>query len=406
MIPILYSLIFYPLLILAFKILSFFDPKIKKGWELRQDKAWLRGELKPDLPVYWFHVSSGEFEYAKPVIRELKRKKPCQVLVTYFSPSVVNSLRATGEVDVFLPTPWDTPWNWQEFLTKYKPKCLAIARTDLWPQMIWQTDKNKIPSILFSATLPAHSPRVASFWGRLFYSFVTSHLTHISCVSEDDKDHFLRVNSQSSVSADGDTRFDQVFYRLEQSPPPANLLAFFPQKEKTFIAGSTWPEDEQIILPATRRLIDQGCKIILAPHEVSKSHLQKIENQLMLQKISYKKFSEIQPEDKFDLLLIDRVGILASLYPLASTAFVGGSFKKSVHSVMEPAAAGCFTLVGPFHHNSREALALKTKGFLKEVHSADEIIAASHSQPNSKEIMQFMKSHQGVSQTIANWLLK
>lgn len=407
-------------MLFVFFILSLFNKKIKDGFKLRK-LPWPQTE-KSNLPVYWFHVSSGEFEYAKPLIRELKKISECKILVTYFSPSVVKNIQNTPEVDYFCPSPWDFSWSISKFIKHFNPSYLALARTDLWPQMLLTAKKNKIPTLLFSATLPSHSARVASFWARLFYSLVIENLDHISCVTTEDEDNFKRILASAKTSVDGDTRFDQVFFRLQNSEPPQEIIKNLTisknthQNKKVFIAGSTWPEDEQIIIPALVRA--ENIFTLLVPHEVNKKHLDKIKLQLEKLNIPYVTYAELLSSENqtqnnvFELaplprvIIVDKVGILASLYSLADFAFIGGSFKKSVHSVMEAAASGCYTLVGPYHYNNREALLLKSKGYLKEVSNADEIkkILKSDVPKTKTEIIDFCKSQAGVSRIICRYI--
>jgi 3-deoxy-D-manno-octulosonic-acid transferase len=359
-----YTFVVFPLLYSAFKLLSFWNTKIKQGFELRKKKAWIK-PFDMGTKWIWFHVASGELEYAKPVIGELKKRAPqYKILVTFFSPSVLGALAKAKDIDLYVPMPWDTPWHWREFLNHYKPECLAIARTDTWPNMVWETRKKKTPSILFSATLPQQSGRYASFFGRIFYGSVIHSLSHISCVTRDDEANFKRLEEDVPTSVDGDTRFDQVISRIAER---RRLKNFVDHMAPCFVAGSTWSEDEAILVPALREPVDQGLKVIIAPHEPTADHLDELETRLQEFGISFCRYSQIADDASTApqaVIIIDRVGILADLYRVAQIAFVGGSFKKSVHSVMEPAAVGCLTLVGPYHYNNREALALKERGMV------------------------------------------
>lgn len=404
---------------LVFFLLSFANPKIKEGFRLRKNKSWLKADATG--PIIWIHVASGEFEYAKPVITRLKKLCPeHKILMTFFSPSVLKSALAFKDLDFAVPMPWDTAWHWKEFINNYKPKILAIARTDFWPQMLWQTRKANIPSLLFAATLPSTSGRVASFWGRLLYSDLLENLTYVSCVSVEDEDNFRRLDSRANISVDGDTRYDQVLLRLN-NPKHIKFTKAHNQKNdfdsaKILVAGSTWPEDEKILIPALPELLRWGLSVLLAPHEPTTSHLESLENQLKQNGISnlrYTKLVEQTKVPKGTVILIDEVGILAELYSLADFSFVGGSFKRSVHSVMEPAAAGAFTLMGPYHHNSREALALKKAGLAYEIGSTSDFKQAVETEFNLSQgeyekrkakILAFVNRHTGVSETIALWI--
>jgi 3-deoxy-D-manno-octulosonic-acid transferase len=397
-----YNFIFYPILHGGFLIAGLFNNKIRQGLAMRKNQSWIK-PIEKDVTWVWFHVSSGELEYAKPVMRILKANGQFKhkILVTHFSPSVVESLKKTKEVDLFVPMPWDTPWHWKKFLKHYKPKILAISRTDAWPNLVWQARKYKIPSLIFSATLPRHSGRVSSFWGRLFFESIFKDLNKISVVSAEDRDNFLRLSDDLPVSVDGDTRFDQAISRVAEN----RELPAWTQKlpSPVFIAGSTWPEDEHYLLPALKGI---NLTALIAPHEPTESHLCEIEKKLSQLGLTSVRFSQVKIPLTESIILVDRVGVLADLYRLGTLAFIGGSFKKSVHSVMEPAASGCFTFFGPYHHNNREALALKKIGLAKEVLTTEDIkkILLENNKADRQNILNFVQSHKGVSQKMALWI--
>lgn len=404
-----YTYILLPLLILGLKVLSFFDPKIKEGLVSRKGKPWIK-PFSPGKPWVWFHVSSGELEYAKPVMEKLKAISQYRILVTYFSPSAVKNLQKTPTIDMFVPMPWDSPWHWKEFLNHYKPVCLAIARTDTWPNMVWQSRKYNLPSLLFAATLPSHSGRAASFWGRLLYGTITDDLSFISCVSEEDLTNFKKLSEDVSISVDGDTRFDQVITRVKQNRPLKELNPGGP----TFVIGSSWPEDEKVVLPATLQAIQKGLKVVIAPHEPTTKHLEAIESFYKNHNLTCAFYSQISEwTGQEPVLVIDQIGILADLYRLGSIAFVGNSFKKAVHSVMEPAASGCLTTFGPFHYNNREAIALKKQNLAVELRNSQDLEAlllkeislnTDEKQKRSQDILSFVNQNAGVSEKVAQWI--
>jgi 3-deoxy-D-manno-octulosonic-acid transferase len=355
-----YDWLLLPLLILIFKLLGLMNPKIRQGLEMRKKKngvlPWL--DFIPNQKPIWIHCASGEFEYAKPVIRRLKELSPdCKIMVTYFSPSFAQAVRQFPGVDFATPLPWDTPALVKEFVEFHKPKVLLIARTDAWPEMLRQTTAAEIPSLLFSATLSERSLRTRMPWTS---AWVLRPLTQIFCVSEADAENFARLGLANKTQVAGDTRFDQVRLRL-QNPKP--LRSFLDSKDSSslpvFVAGSTWPEDEAVLLPVIARF-RSTLRWILVPHEPTDSHLRALETQLDQSGIPHQRYSQINSWQRAAVILVDQTGILAELYSRADFAFVGGSYRKTVHSVMEPLAAGCPTFVGPFYRNNREAIEFKT----------------------------------------------
>jgi 3-deoxy-D-manno-octulosonic-acid transferase len=145
------------------------------------------------------------------------------------------------------------------------------------------------------------------------------------------------------------------------------------------IAGSTWPEDEAILVPALAKMKREGLKIIIAPHETTPAHLEKLEKQFTEAGLPFVLYSKSTEWPTGSILLIDQIGILAELYTWADIAFIGGSFKKQVHSVMEALAAGLPVMVGPYHQNNREALFYQKKNFssgmiVQVVHTSEDIM--------------------------------
>ncbi len=352
----LYHILFLP----TFWLLSFFNAKIARGFQLRQSvngvKPWLN--FTANSQPIWFHASSMEFEYAKPVIRELKARFPkVKILVTFFSPSAESACRNFPGVDFASPSPWDTSAAVKEFIDFHRPRALLLARTDTWPQMLSYCREQKIPVLLFSSTFAAGSRR--NHWSvRGFYRFVFSLISQIFAVSEEDVQNYsaLGINSQKM----GDTRYDQVLFRLEH-PKPIKAELLPPLKDGvTLVAGSTWPEDETQILEISDAYHAKVARLILVPHEPSPEHLTEIKKLLVQKSLPYVLYSEWhRPLQAGEVLIVDQVGILAELYAHADIAFIGGSFRKNVHSVMEALACGCLTLVGPFHQNNREAMEFK-----------------------------------------------
>ncbi len=338
--------IFRPLLPGKLRIITF--ERRKKQWIFIKKSS---GRL--DSP-FWIHAASGEIEYARPLIRELKNKFPhIPIVVTYSSPSAQRLLHKITEVDAWGPSPWDSVCSCQEFLSRVKPRAVFFSRTDVWPEISYQLKLKKIPSLLFSATFAENSSRMKGF--TKYLTIWTLHqLTQVLVVSKEDQDQLQKAGFISSVAC-GDTRYDQVFFRLTH-PQSVHEISRPSLASKTLVAGSTWPEDEKILFAwFVQKYKKNPLNLILAPHEISKSRLQNIVDNLKTHGIESQFYSQ-QKKWTSGVLIIDEIGILAELYIWGNAALVGGSFRKQVHSVMEPLACGLPVCVGPFHKNNREAL--------------------------------------------------
>ncbi len=363
-----YRFVIVPLAFLILQILRpFLSGKIR---EMIEDKnnhftqvntALSESDMAALRPI-WIHAASGEIEYARPVIRELKKRHPqIPILVTYSSPSAKKILKGLSDVEVWTALPWDFASSMQNFINKWQPRLVLYSRTDVWPVLAQVAMNNRLPSILFSATFAENSSRLKGLT-----KYLTAHsldcLTAIHCVAHEDEQNLKRLKLKTKIVISGDTRFDQVFFRLENPKPLKTSLCPTPE-DFVFVAGSTWPEDEDVILPALQKTKAFKIKTILAPHETTPEHMTSLQEKLALHELKWVRYSEAETWGDCDVLLIDQVGILAELYTWADVAFIGGSFKKQVHSVMEALAAGLPVLVGPHHRNNREALYYQRRNF-------------------------------------------
>lgn len=348
-----YEYIVMPIVILLLPIAGFLNDKVREGLRLRKEdkksNKWLGH-------CVWIHVSSGEWEYARPLARLLKARGE-RVLVTHFSPSVRRSLENSKEVDAVYALPMDTSASLKDFFERFKPRVLMLARTDLWPVLLRETKKHKIPIVLFSATLSDEvlegRGMLATRLQKLKFSFVD----RLYCVSPADQANLDSLLGSGRAKAIGDTRFDQAIFRLQNAK---TLKNFTDPKFKYFVAGSTWKPDEEILVPVIDEMSDLPLRFVIVPHEPTPAHLQYLKNFLNDHGLQMRLYSDIKDStwaERGEVCVVDQVGVLAELYLQADYAFVGNSFKtNSVHSVMEPIAAGCLTFVGPFHKNNREAI--------------------------------------------------
>ena len=351
-----YGLLYRPLLWLL-TILSFFNQKLKKGLSLRKkvDGKWPWLNHPEATKPIWIHCASGEYEYAKPVIRLVKEKYPQEkILVTFFSPSVEKALSNAKDIDFYCPTPWDTSGHWKKFIKHHQPKALLIARTDVWPMMIKQAEKNNIPRLLFSKTMDSNK----NGYDKMLMRQLFPKLSDIFCVSEEDRQNlFSEIRPYKNIHTSGDTRYDQCLYRINHGKVLKPLNNFL---KPIFVAGSTWSADEEALIPTIHDYI-KDVAFIIAPHEPTKSHIESLTKKLKTANLEFCFYSEVNTWDPKKVLIVDEVGILADLYGWAQFSFIGGSMNRSVHSVMESIAHGLLTFVGPKHSNNREAMEFKSQ---------------------------------------------
>ena len=378
----LYRFLFWPL---AFLVLQISEPfhffllsqKIKKSLSLRR-QAILRlknlEELKKtpscfpnSAPWVWFHCSSGEVEYAKPLLRSLKAEGKVQILLTYFSPSILPLLKKEESqlAHMILPLPWDRPRPMQSLLKIFAPKAILIAHSDLWPEMLCQAQKAKVPVLYFSARFSAAS---CSFFKYAFLHFVLSFLSkspcQVHCIDKKDKKELQKAFPFLNLQHGGNTRVDERLYQKEQKKtfPSSSLSLLSPLKERkevVFIAGSTWPKDEAFFLFLARHFSKpfssyKPVRWILVPHEPRKDRIKSLLHQCKEQNLKTCLYSQAKEWPKDEILLVDQVGILANIYQFGHIALVGGGWGSRSHSLLEPFAWGLPLLVGPHCQNQPE----------------------------------------------------
>jgi 3-deoxy-D-manno-octulosonic-acid transferase len=373
------------------RILALFNGKIAEGIRGRKGirERWIEkaAALPRDKATVWFHVSSvGEFLQARPVIDLLSDRygESIQIALTFFSPSGINYLEkhdysagnaAVGFVDYL---PLDTPANARFCISTLDPSMIVYVKFDLWPNLIIEAHKSGISQLLVSGTLSPGSKRLTGP-ARKFYAALYSKLDAIAAISEEDAERFkLHMKGNTEIVPAGDTRFDQVCERIDSSRVeiPGAIL----RDERDFIiAGSTWPKDEALVVPAFAELTSSlpDTAMIIAPHEPTEKRLAEIEGNLKRHGIESIRLSGIGDAPvTVPVIIADGVGYLAELYRAGTLAYVGGSWTTGVHNVMEPAVLGLPVFFGPRIDNSWEAGKLVELGTGRIVRQPGELAEA------------------------------
>ncbi len=382
----LYNLLL-PVAAVGAKVSAKFNAKIADGIGGRKDlrERWSKSAdaLDPGKRTIWFHVSSvGEFLQARPVMDLLAEKHggSTQIVLTFFSPSGIDyfrkhdrSVKNTSLVFVdYLPI--DTVSNMRFCLDTLKPDMIVYVKFDLWPNLIFEAGSRGIPQILISGTLSPSSKRLSGPAKR-FYGSIYSTLDAIAAISDEDAERFSNhLGKITEIITAGDTRFDQVCQRIDNSTVKISRVVL-EDSRPMIIAGSTWPKDEDIVIPGFARVLgtQPNTAMIVAPHEPTASRLSAIETALGKNGLRSARLSGIEKWDAdTPVIIADGIGYLAELYRAGDIAYVGGSWTTGVHNVMEPAVLELPVFFGPKIDNSWEAGMLVRLGSGKVVHSDEE----------------------------------
>lgn len=333
--------------------------------------AWGRVGREPDRPAVWFHAPSvGEGFQAEAVIEALRARRPdVQIVYTFFSPSAVDLARRM-DVDVAAYLPWDLQRPVGEVLDAVRPEAVVFTKTEVWPTLTREASRRGIPVAIVGTSVPDGAKRS----GPLARAFLRSTWQRLSlaCANSDaDAAGLQRLGvSPSRIEVTGDPGIDSALDRFERRDRQAPWVGLFTADERPcVVAGSTWPADERVLLPALgllRRAVPH-VRIVLAPHEPSASAVGALVDSLREDGWNPSTLAAAEATGLAgDAVVVERVGVLAALYGVATAAFVGGGYHDAgLHSVLEPAAAGCPVVFGPRHENARAAGDLLVSGGAK-----------------------------------------
>jgi 3-deoxy-D-manno-octulosonic-acid transferase len=342
--------------------LGLFDAKIRSGHRRRQGAAerlrrWAAAGRDRARPLVWFHASSvGEGLQAESVLNELRQLRPePQWVYTHFSSSAEKFAQRL-EVDAADYLPYDFPATADLLLSELAPDLLVFSKLDLWPELATRAAAHGVSVALIAATVSRGSGRLrwpARSLLRAGYGVVSM----AAAVSAEDGERLANLGvAPDRIQVLGDPRFDSVMRRVQAVGSDDPLLRWG-EGARTLVAGSTWPEDEAVLLEAfallQRRRVPT--RLILVPHEPTPAHLVAVERVAiragLMRPVRLSHAAVGAP-----LVLVDRVGVLATLYGAGSMAYVGGGFGQAgLHSVLEPAAWGVPVAFGPRWQDSRDA---------------------------------------------------
>ncbi len=306
------------------------------------------------------HVASfGELEQAKPIIALIKEKEPtAHIHLTFFSPSgYENTIGKYSIPDLITYLPFDTAHAMRRFLDITTPQQVLFIRYDVWHTLANEFSKRNIETILLCATFDDQKNTSASI--KALYYRTYSRLSKILAIRSSDASALLALGiDQQRVLVSGDTRFDQVIARkastintVQPILPQTVIDALKRRYFHVLVAGSTWPEDEELLAQViTTTSLSSSLAMILAPHEVDPSHLDVVRS-LFPQSIL---LSEIDRYSNERIIIVDSIGKLFGLYRYGTIAYIGGGFGDGIHNTLEPAVWGVPVIAGPENERSKE----------------------------------------------------
>ena len=340
-----------------------YNSKAKK-WVNGRKEIFSRLEkaIPADAKIIWFHCASlGEFEQGRPVIESLRSQyKEHKILLTFFSPSGFEVQKNYAGADWVFYLPLDGSRNATKFLDIAHPELVIFVKYEYWFYYLKTINQRKIPLLLISA-LFTNDMIFFKWYGSLYRKMLTM-FNHIFVQTPASKQLIDKVDLSLNSSVAGDTRYDRV---IEIAAASKNIIEIekFIGGNKCIIAGSTWPEDELVLQKAFSKINDPSIKLIIAPHEINEKHLSSIK-ELFLDCVFLShlhKPNQLTPN--CNILIIDNIGMLSSIYKYATITYVGGGLKISgVHNVLEAAVYAKPVLFGPYYYKYAEAIELVKSG--------------------------------------------
>ena len=360
-----YNLIIY-LYLLGVAIYSRFNEKVRKMWRgEREAFRILREKVDPNAKYVWFHAASlGEFEQGRPLMERLRQDHPeYKILLTFFSPSGYEVRKNYEGADIICYLPLDTITNARRFLRTIRPVMAFFIKYEFWYNYLHILKHRNIP--VYSVSSIFRPDQVFFKWYGRQYGRVLNCFTHFFVQNEISKELLgkIRINNATVV---GDTRFDRVL-QIKEAAKYLPIVETFKHDDKVFVAGSSWPPDEEIFIPYFNK--HPEWKMIIAPHVIGEDHLRQIEKLLEGRKVMrYTSVTEANLPSltaelqAADVLIIDCFGLLSSIYHYGEVAYVGGGFGVGIHNVLEAAVWDVPVFFGPNNQRFQEAQGLKAAG--------------------------------------------
>ncbi|WP_369048127.1 3-deoxy-D-manno-octulosonic acid transferase [Tenacibaculum sp. UWU-22] len=325
------------------QIIALFNSKIKLFINGRKETLNNLSSIKKEDKTVWFHAASlGEFEQGKPLIEAINKTHPnYKIVVTFFSPSGYEIQKNYPLANVVCYLPFDRKKNVRKFIQQLHPTLAVIIKYEFWPNLLSELKKNNTKTILVSGIFRKN--QVFFKWYGTWMQKYLKTFDHFFVQNTESKTLLNQYNYQN-VTVSGDTRFDRVYQILQQNNT-LHFIADFIDKKYTLVAGSTWPEDDELFVNYINNKATKNEKFIIAPHNIKQKYITDLREKLNTKTILYSEKNNVDLKD-YQVFIVDTIGILTKIYAYANTAYVGGGFKTELHNILEPATFGIPVVFG------------------------------------------------------------
>ena len=366
-----YNIVIY-FVLWGIAIASLFNEKVRKMWRgEREAFKILKQKVDPNAKYIWFHAASlGEFEQGRPLMERIRKEYPqYKILLTFYSPSGYEVRKNYEGADIICYMPVDTRLNAIRFLRLVRPVMAFFIKYEFWSNFLHILKYRNIPT--YSVSSIFREDQVFFKWYGRSYAGVLKCFTRFFVQNEESK-RLLEGIGITAVDVVGDTRFDRVLQIKEAAKQLPICEAFrtgvassqsadVPHHDfKVFVAGSSWPPDENIFIPFFNEHKDW--RLLIAPHVIAEEHLKLILSLIKGKKVV--RYTQTTPEEaaEADVLIIDCFGLLSSMYNYGDVAYIGGGFGVGIHNTLEAAVWNMPVIFGPNNKKFQEAQGLLKSG--------------------------------------------
>lgn len=336
----------------------------------KETLSLLRRELKTDDKTFWFHCASlGEYEQGLPVFEEIKKDHPNhKIVLSFFSPSGYEVKKSSPIADLFVYLPLDTKKNAESFIELVHPELVIFVKYEIWPNYMQVLNRKGVRTLLISALFRKDQIHF-KWYGKLMRKTLGS-FNHIFVQDQDSKEKLESIGIDH-VTVSGDTRFDRVTQQLKIDNSLSGIDTF-KQNKVCIVCGSTWPEDDNLLMEYINSTL-QDVKFIIAPHNIKPKQLEALQAGIEKQSVRYSQKDE-RDLSLSQVLIIDSIGLLSKIYSQADIAYVGGAIGTTgLHNTLEPAVFGIPIIIGNNHLKFPEAKELIAKGAMFSIKNSIEL---------------------------------
>lgn len=391
-----YNIVIY-FVLWGIAIASLFNEKVRKMWRgEREAFKILRQKVDPNAKYIWFHAASlGEFEQGRPLMERIRKDYPqYKILLTFYSPSGYEVRKNYEGADIICYMPVDTRLNAIRFLRLVRPVMAFFIKYEFWSNFLHILKYRNIPT--YSVSSIFREDQVFFKWYGRSYAGVLKCFTRFFVQNEESK-RLLEGIGITAVDVVGDTRFDRVLQIKEAAKQLPICEAFrtgvassqsadVPHHDfKVFVAGSSWPPDENIFIPFFNEHKDW--RLLIAPHVIAEEHLKLILSLIKGKKVV--RYTQTTPEEaaEADVLIIDCFGLLSSMYNYGDVAYIGGGFGVGIHNTLEAAVWNMPVIFGPNNKKFQEAQGLLKSGGGFEINTYEDFSGLMSSLMNDETFL-------------------